>query len=73
MDDVSKHHYKNLVPNQDLEHDDLSLSTKLPWSKDVSEARQAPLQILIGAAHSDYCVLLGLSTWLEYILVFLNV
>lgn len=69
IDDVSKHQSKNIVPNQDLQHDNLSLATKLPWSKNVSEHRQAPWQILLGAAHPDYCVLLGLATWLEWMIM----
>ena len=69
IDDVSKHQTKNIVPNQDLQHDNLSISTKLPWSKNVSEHRQAPWQILIGAAHPCYCVLLGLATWLEWMIM----
>ena len=33
---------KIIVPNQDLQHDNLSISTKLTWSKNVYEHRQAP-------------------------------
>jgi hypothetical protein len=35
IDDVSKHQSKNIVPNQDLQHDNLSLATNLPWSKNM--------------------------------------
>ena len=44
----------------------LSCVTQLCWSKNVNEERDAPNQILIGASHPIYCVLLGLATWLEY-------
>ena len=40
--------------------------TQLCWSKNVNEERDAPSQILIGACHPAYCVLLGLACWLEY-------
>ena len=33
---------KIIVPNQDLHHDNLSISTKLTWSKNVYEYGQAP-------------------------------
>ena len=33
---------KIIVPNQDLQHDNLSISTKVKCSKNVSEHQQAP-------------------------------
>ena len=44
----------------------LSCVTQLCWLKNVNKERDAPNQILIGASHPIYCVLLGLATWLEY-------
>ena len=69
IDDVSKALTENLCSNKDIEHNDLSLATKLPWSKNVSEYRQAPFQILVGASNAHYCVLLGLALWLEWMIM----
>ena len=35
IDDVSKQRIKNIIPNKDISHQDLSIITKLPWSKNV--------------------------------------
>ena len=40
--------------------------SKLCWSKNVHEERDAPYQIQLGAMNSKHCVLLGLASWLEY-------
>ena len=70
IDDVSKGQKQNLCPNKDIAHQDLSAITKLPWSKNVTTKKQAPWQILIGAANSHYCVLLGLAVGLEFMIIY---
>jgi hypothetical protein len=42
-----------------------ALQTKVSWSKNVMEERSCPDQILIGAADTDFCVLLALGCYLE--------
>lgn len=42
-----------------------ALQTKVSWSKNVMEERECPDQILIGAADTDFCVLLALACYLE--------
>ena len=66
IDDSSKCLSCNIKPNPNEQMSHLSLLTQLCWSKNVNEERDAPSQILIGACHPAYCVLLGLACWLEY-------
>ena len=70
IDDVSKAQKFNLSQNKDIAHQDLSVITKLPWSKNVTTKKQALWQILIGAANSYYCVLLGIAVWLEFMIMY---
>tara|TARA_B110001452_G_scaffold79558_1_gene65063 strand:+ start:443 stop:2851 length:2409 start_codon:yes stop_codon:yes gene_type:complete len=70
VDDVSKQKCANIIPNKDVLHSNISLITRLPWSKNVKTKKQAPWQILIGAAHPCYCVLIGLAVWLEYMIIY---
>ena len=70
VDDVSKQQAKNIIPNKDIEHQNLSIITKLPWSKNVKTKKQAPWQILIGASDQHYCVLIGLAVWLEFMIIY---
>ena len=69
IDDSSKALYYKLKANPNTSMNHFSLLTQLCWSKNVHEERDAPNQILIGAAHPIYCVLLGLGTFLEYHLI----
>ena len=66
IDDSSKALSCNLKANSNTFMNHFSLLTQLCWSKNVREERNAPIQILIGAAHTIYCVLLGLAKFLEY-------
>ena len=68
IDDCSKFQSSNLQKNSDPDHENVSLITKLPWSKNVMTEKQAPWQILLGAAHPKYCALVGLSSWIEWML-----
>jgi regulator of replication initiation timing len=62
IDDASQFLMDNLTANDD---NDFTLRSKLNWSKNVREERDAPNQIVIGAMDSLYCVLIGLAVWLE--------
>jgi hypothetical protein len=42
-----------------------ALKTRLNWSKNVSEERDAPWQIVIGAMDTAFCVLTSLALWME--------
>ena len=44
---------------------DFALMTKVRWSKNVSEERNCPDQILLGAMNDTYCILIMLSIYLE--------
>ena len=48
-------------------HDSFSscLKTKLNWSKNVGDERDAPWQIILGSMDTTYCVLVSLAIWLE--------
>ena len=50
-----------------LVHDHFSnvLKTRLNWSKNVSDERDAPWQIVLGSINPVYCVLCSLGLWLE--------
>ena len=48
------------------QHPEFSILNRLCWSKNLHEERDAPTQILIGAMDSNFCVLLGLASWLEF-------
>ena len=41
------------------------LKTRLKWSKNVREERDAPWQIMIGSRDSVFCVMINLALWLE--------
>ena len=47
------------------EGNDFALGAKLAWSKNVTEERDAPKQILLGANDPLFCTLIGLSVWIE--------
>ena len=66
IDDSSKKMWSNLKSHPNERHSDYSLITKLVWSKNIFEERDPPQQILLGACHNHFCVILGLASWLEY-------
>jgi hypothetical protein len=41
------------------------LKTKLNWSKNVGEERDAPWQIVLGSMDTTYCVLVSIAIWFE--------
>jgi hypothetical protein len=62
IDDSTQFLMENLTANPDF---NFTLRSKLNWSKNVNEERDAPNQILIGSMNPLYCVLLGLAVFLE--------
>ena len=42
-----------------------ALKTRLNWSKNVSEERDAPWQIVLGSMDTAFCVLTSLALWME--------
>ena len=42
-----------------------ALKTRMNWSKNVTEERDAPWQIVMGATDTMFCVLTSLALWLE--------
>jgi hypothetical protein len=42
-----------------------ALKTRLNWSKNVDDERDAPWQIVLGSLNPVYCVLCSLALWLE--------
>jgi hypothetical protein len=43
----------------------MALQTKVAWSKNVSEQRDCPGQIILGSNDPDFCCLIGLAAYLE--------
>jgi hypothetical protein len=41
------------------------LKTKLNWSKNVEDERDAPWQIVMGSMDTMYCVLVSMAVWME--------
>jgi hypothetical protein len=62
IDDATQVQMENLVP-----HDRFGflLKTKLNWSKNVHEERDAPWQAVIPSTNHIYCVHISLALWLE--------
>jgi hypothetical protein len=44
---------------------DFAMKTKVSWSKNVSDERACPPQILLGAMDTTFCVLLNTGVYLE--------
>ena len=42
-----------------------ALKTRLNWSKNVQDERDAPWQIVMGSMNPVFCVLISLGLWLE--------
>lgn len=49
-------------------HFDFVLKTRLTWSKNVREERDAPWQTVIASMNPVYCVHLNIALWLEVFL-----
>jgi hypothetical protein len=43
-----------------------ALKTRLNWSKNVSEERDAPWQIVLGSMDTTFCVYTSLAVWMEW-------
>ena len=64
IDDSSKLLSENLEENQ--QHSRYSILSRLCCSKNVNEERDFPDHIFLGAQNTPYCILIALSTWLEF-------
>jgi hypothetical protein len=53
-------------------HHDFALTVRLRWTKNCMEERDAPDQIMLGAHDSDFCVIVALGIYLQYVLEFTN-
>jgi hypothetical protein len=62
LDDVAKFKLRDLTPCIDYP---FCLQSKMCWSKNVLEERDAPNQIIIGAMDPFFCTLLSLGIYLE--------
>ncbi|CAB9527166.1 hypothetical protein SEMRO_1951_G307410.1 [Seminavis robusta] len=60
-DDISKLKYSDYKPHPDFP---FALSCKVHWSKNISEERQCPDQIILGSMDTDFCAMLDWRiTW----------
>jgi hypothetical protein len=62
IDDATQVKMENLAPHDRF---DFLLKTKLNWSKNVHEQRDAPWQAVIPSINHIYCVHISLALWLE--------
>ena len=63
VDDAAKLRKPDLYTFQ--QYPEYGVCTKLCWSKNVMEERDAPTQVLLGSEDPDYCVLSAMGAWLE--------
>jgi len=64
VDDTAKWRSPDLKTFEDRE--DYGVCIRLPWSKNVREDRDAPLQVLFGAMDARHCTLSHMAAWLEF-------
>ena len=62
IDDMMKMKYNNLAHN--IQHN-FTVFAQLRWSKNITEEREAPQQILLGSMDERVCVLVNLGIFLE--------
>lgn len=63
IDDTCNFKEVDLKPNPQFRR--FSLLSRISWSKNIREERDAPDQILLGAMDTRYCILLSLGIYLE--------
>lgn len=63
VDDVAHFEEEDLKPNPEF---DFALLSRMGWSKNVLEERDAPDQIILGSFNSEFCCMLGLAIYLEW-------
>jgi hypothetical protein len=63
VDDATQSLKENLKPHDNFP--DFALKTRLNWSKNVLEERDAPFQAVLASMDHVYCVHLSLALWLE--------
>ena len=64
IDDCSKFTLDNLI--QHFQDDNQIILARLYWSNSIWPKADITQEILLDASDSHYCVLVGVSTWLEY-------
>ena len=62
--DVSKWRLPDLQPYR--LYPQLGFDARLPWSKNVNEERDLPLQVNFGAMNTRYYTMTNVGRWLEY-------
>jgi hypothetical protein len=62
IDDTTQVLVENIRVHDSFCH---ALKTRLNWSKNVSEERDAPWQIVLGSMDTAFCVLTSLALWME--------
>ena len=63
LDDVAMFLTEDITPHSQF---DFCPKSKMCWSKNVLEERDAPDQIILGSVDPNFCVLLSLAVHLEY-------
>ena len=46
-----------------------ALKTRLKWSKNVYDERDAPWQVILGSYETKFCVIVSLGLWLETLMM----
>ena len=64
LDDTGKFRQPDLQPYPS--YPEYGILSRLPWSKNVNDERDAPLQLVLGANDPHYDVLSLMGLWLEY-------
>jgi hypothetical protein len=64
VDDTAKFREEDLQAYEP--YPDYGITARFPWSKNVSDERDAPRQPMYGAMDPRYCPLANLGPWLEY-------
>lgn len=63
VDDASRFNLEDLTPCPEY---DFCVQSKMCWSKNVNEERDAPNQLLMGADNPMYCILIAMGIHLEH-------
>jgi hypothetical protein len=58
IDDTTQETIENICVHNEFSN---CLKTKLHWSKNVQEERDAPWQMMMGSMDSDYCIIVSIG------------
>lgn len=64
QDDIAKWRLADLQPY--WPYPQLGFAARLPWSKNVNDKRDSPLQVKFCSMDTRYCTVSNVSLWLEY-------